>query len=153
MKIGIVSDTHDNLPVFTKILDWLNKEEIKTLLHCGDIENQEIIDTANEAFKGKIEYVRGNADMNLINLPEVKEITLGGKKIAFCHFPDIAKKLAGSNQYDLVFYGHTHRAWQEKIGNCQLINPGEAANHFYKSTFATYDTEEDKLELKILEKL
>lgn len=153
MKIAIVSDTHNNFPVFNKIIEWLNKEGIKILLHCGDIESQEIIDEANNKFNGKIEFVKGNADVGLTNIPEVGEIKIGGRRIAFCHFPDIAKKLARSESYDIVFYGHTHRPWQEKMGNCQLINLGEVANIFYKSTFAVYDTDKDKLELKILEKL
>ena len=69
------------------------------------------------------------------------------------HFPAEAKKMAQSGKYDLVFYGHTHRAWDEKVGNCHMINPGELAGQFYKSTFAVYDTDTEKLELKILEQL
>ncbi len=74
-----------------------------------------------------------------------------GVKIAFCHFPDQAKKLAESGKYDLVFYGHTHKPWEEVINGCRVINPGTLAGMFYKATFAVYDTESGKLELKLLE--
>ncbi len=153
MRIAIVSDTHDNLANFKKIIDWLNKEKIKVILHCGDICNQETIDEAVKNFDGEIKFVRGNGDFELEDIPEKMEIELGGKMIAFVHYPKIAKEMAESKAYDLVFYGHTHKPWEEKVGNCRLINPGEVAGQRFKPTFATYDTENDKLELKILEKL
>ena len=153
MKIAIVSDTHDNIDNFNKIIDFLHKENIGTILHCGDICNQEIIDQALKNFKGEIMFVRGNGDFELHNIPEKLEIELGDKKIFFNHYPDIAKKKAESGKFDLVFYGHTHRPWVEMIGNCKLVNPGEVAGQRFKPTFAIYDTENDKLELKILEKI
>ena len=88
-------------------------------------------------------------------------IAAEGKKIGIVHFPGEAKKMAQSGKFDLVFYGHTHRPWDEKVpvlsgaegDGCHMINPGELAGQFYKPTFAIYDTETGKLELKILEKL
>ncbi len=153
MKLAIVSDTHNNWANFKKIIEWLNKEDIQLILHCGDIASREIIDEAKKAFKGEIKYVRGNADYDLTSIPEKSELELGGRKIAFAHFPDIAKKLCRTGNYTLVFYGHTHRVWEEKLNNCRLVNPGEAAGQFYKPTFAVYDADADSLELKILEKL
>ncbi len=123
------------------------------MLHCGDICNQSTIDEAKKNFKGEITFVRGNGDYELDAVPEKVEIELGSKKIFFNHYPDIAKRAAESGQYDLVFYGHTHKPWEEKIGKCRLVNPGEVAGQRFKPTFALYDTETDKLELKILEKL
>ena len=152
MKIAIVSDTHNNMANFKKAIDWIKKEEISLILHCGDISSQEMINDAKKLFNGDIKFVRGNADFNL-DLPEKMELEVGGKKIAFTHFPDIAKKLAQSMKFDLVFYGHTHRPWDEKINNTHMINPGELAGQFYKPSFAIYDTQAGKLELKILERL
>jgi len=82
-----------------------------------------------------------------------RQAPYGARKIAFCHFPEKAKELAVTQRHDLVFYGHTHKPWEEKIGRTRLVNPGNLAGLFYKATFAVYDTETDKLELKILEKL
>ena len=160
MKIAVVSDTHNNWPNFKKAIDWAKKEKISLILHCGDISSQETIDEAIRYFgnhpspgasAAEIKFVKGNADHDL-DLPEKTELEVAGKKIAFCHFPDMAKKLAQSGKFDLVFYGHTHRPWDEKIDNCHMINPGELAGHFYKPTFAVYDMVTEKLELKILEK-
>lgn len=153
MKIAIISDTHDNLANFLKVINWLNKEKIQLVLHCGDVCRKETLEMALKNFEGEIKLVSGNADLDLENLPEIGEIEIGGKKIAFTHYPETAEKLAETGKYDLVFYGHYHWPWEKKVGNCRLINPGNVAGLFYKATFAIYNTENDKLELKILEKI
>jgi putative phosphoesterase len=166
MKIAIISDTHGNVANFKKTVNWLNKENIRTILHCGDIGDPGSLKESLEDFKGECFGVFGNMDKSfkiLVDeynkIPKVKieedifETEIGGKKIIFTHFPDAAKKLAQSGKYDLVFYGHTHRPWDEKISETHMINPGELAGQFYKPTFAVYDTETSELQLKILEKL
>jgi len=151
MKIAIISDTHDNLKRFEKAINWLNKNNIKLILHCGDISTKATINAVEEMFLGEIKFVKGNADYRLDSLPEKLEIEIDKKRIAVCHFPDIAKRLAESGKFDVVFYGHTHKPWEEKIGKCRFVNPGELAGQLFKPTFAIYDTEKDFLELKILE--
>jgi hypothetical protein len=158
MKIAIVSDTHDNWANFKKALDWIKKENIQLVLHCGDANSQDTIDNAKRIFND-IRFVKGNADFGL-DLPDNLEVEIDpsagsgqAQKIFFVHFPNEAKKAAQSGNFDMVFYGHTHRPWEEKVGNCHLINPGELAGQFYKPTFAVYDTSTKSLELKILEKI
>jgi len=166
MKFAIVSDSHGNVANFKKIVQWLNKENIKIILHCGDIGNIESLKESLVDFSGEFFGVFGNMDKDfkiLVDeynkIPRVKieekvlETEIDGKKIAITHFPEEAKNLAETGKYDLVFYGHTHKPWEEKVGNCRLINPGESAGQFYKPTFAIYNTATDKLDLKILEKL
>lgn len=176
MKIAIVSDTHGNVANFKKMMQWINNlpaqagEDIKFILHCGDNGSPESLRESLAGFKGEFLGVFGNMDKSYKfeieeynKIPGVKmdgdvfQTKIDGKKIAITHFPDEAKKLAQSGKFDLVFYGHTHRAWDERVpsgrGNCHMINPGELAGQFYKPTFAVYDTETGVLELKILEKL
>jgi hypothetical protein len=177
MRIAIVSDTHGNVANFKKVVSWLNKENIQIILHCGDIGDPESLKESLADFQGEFFGVFGNMDKgfkilideyNKIPKVEVKEdifeikiedppspqgASARRRKIVFTHFPDGAKKLAQSGKFDLVFYGHTHRPWDEKIGDCHMINPGELAGQFYKPTFAIYDTATGELQLKILEKL
>lgn len=152
MKIAIISDSHNNTKNIEKAIEWIKNQNIQLILHCGDIASQETINFANSIFKGEIKYVKGNADWDL-DLPEKMELEFNKHKIAFTHFPDIAKKLSQSGKFDMVFYGHTHRPWDEKIGSTHMINPGELAGQFYKPSFAVYDTEKNSLELKLLEQL
>ena len=73
-----------------------------------------------------------------------------GPLIAFCHSPKTAFKLAFSQKYDIVFYGHLHKPWEARIKKTKLVNPGNIAGLFFRASFAIYDTESNELELKIL---
>lgn len=171
MKIAVISDTHGNLANIQTALEEIKQEEIESIIHCGDIGGLETLEFLDK-FNGKVFAVFGNADKGYFEkensfferFSNIKffgstdsagadsgEIELGGKKIAFVHFPEIAQGLAKSQQYDLVFHGHTHRPHQEKIGKTELINPGNLAGLFYRPSFAVYDTQTDKLESKILQ--
>jgi len=177
MKFVIVSDTHGNTANFKKIVSWLNKEKIQTILHSGDIGSPASLKESLAEFRGEFFGVFGNTDRDYkILLDEYNKIygvkiaekifglELDKKKIAITHKPEDAKELAETGKYDLVFYGHTHKPWEEKIlvssgltrkltKICRMINPGEVAGQIFKPCFAIYDTAADKLELKILEKL
>lgn len=72
------------------------------------------------------------------------EIEIDRKKVAFIHFPREAKELCESGKYKFVFYGHTHKPWEETVGQCKILNPGNVANQFYSPTFAVWNTEDDK---------
>ena len=71
-------------------------------------------------------------------------------KIAFTHYLDKAKKLAETKRYNYVFYGHTHKPWEEEINSTKIINPGTLAGVWNRSTFAILDTKIKKVELIIL---
>jgi len=164
MKIAIISDTHDNLANLKKAIAFIKKEKIKTIIHCGDIFKPETIKEGLKNYKGKTYIIFTPTDADFSGIPrnafkgmsrvkiyeEFGEFRKDGKRIAFCHFPEIGRDLAKTQKYDLVFYGHTHKPWEEKIGKTRLVNPGNLAGLFYKPTFAVYDTKTDKLELKIL---
>ena len=73
-------------------------------------------------------------------------------KIAFVHFPDVAKKLAETGKYDFVFHGHTHKPWcsevltKDTLGTdkkCTVLNPGNVANQIYPPTFAVWNTSDN----------
>ncbi|MBI4359364.1 MAG: YfcE family phosphodiesterase [Candidatus Nealsonbacteria bacterium] len=168
MKIAIVSDSHDNWTTTEKALRWLKKKRVGSLIHCGDVCSPSMLKEMSRLFRGEIHLVFGNVDGDPYSMLKAKEkgelpnvvfhgdageLNAGGKKMAFCHKPLPAQGLSLSGKYDLVFYGHTHQPWEEKVGNCRVVNPGTLAGLFSKATFAVYDTKTDKLELKLVEKL
>jgi len=166
MKIAIVSDTHGNAANFKKALGWIEKEKIQTVLHCGDVGDSEFLKESLKNFSGKFFGVFGNMDFdNKImiaeynKIPRVKmeekilEIKIGSKNIAITHKPVDARLLAERGEFDIVFYGHTHKPWEERIKNCRMVNPGELAGQLFKPTFAVYNVETGFLELKILDQL
>lgn len=167
MKIAIISDSHDNLANLKKVISFIEKGGVKILIHCGDITTLQTLRKAFLKFKGEVNIVFGNADkahLDIENLPkkefknikfwgDLGELKIDGKKIAFLHSPKRAYFLAKSQKYDIVFYGHLHKAWIKNVGKTKLVNPGELAGVFFKPTFAIYNTKTDKIELKILGKL
>ncbi len=166
MKIAIISDTHDNVPNLEKALAWMNKNGIEQIIHCGDLCAPGVfMNVLAPQFSGQIHMVFGNVEdrellsKKVADFAHVKhygdkgEVEIDGKKIAFVHFPEEGKKLAQSGKYNLVFFGHSHKPWEEKVSRTRLINPGTLAGLFYKATFAVYNTKTDKLELKILEQI
>jgi len=166
MKVAIISDTHDNVPNLEKAIKWMNDNKIDRIIHCGDLCAPSIlINVLAKEFKGPIDMVFGNVEdrdllpevvkkfKNVTHHGDLGELDINGKKVAFIHYPDKAKKLAQSGKYNYVFYGHTHKPWEEDINGCKLLNPGTCAGLFSKATFAVWDVDKDKFELKILEQL
>jgi len=163
MIIAIIADSHDHLANLKKMVGWAKNHEVKVLIHCGDICSPEVLREALQDFSGQIFLCLGNADEGRDWQKKAEsswqvfeksgEMKISKTKIAFSHWPERARELAKTKKYGLVFYGHTHKPWEEKIGDCRLVNPGNLAGLLYLSTFAVYDTEKDKLELKILEQL
>ncbi len=166
MKVAIISDVHDNFVNLEKFLKWTKGNKIEELIVCGDLcAPATLSEILAPGFSGKIHMVFGNVCDRDIETEKAKEVDhvfhygdfgefeIDNKKVAIIHFPEEAKELAKSGKYDFVFYGHSHKPWIEKINEIYLANPGTLAGMFSKSTFATWDTENGKLELKILELL
>ena len=43
MKIGVMSDTHDNLSNTTTVLNTYRERGITTIVHCGDLTSPEMV--------------------------------------------------------------------------------------------------------------
>ena len=165
MLLAIISDTHGNLATFKKFAAWTEQNQITAIIHCGDFGFADFVKAMTELLpQAKFHVVGGNMDTdsdklkemiaagqipNLIFYDQTGQMEREDKKIAFTHKPADAKKLALTGQFDLVFFGHTHKPSEEKINACRLINPGNLASEIFRSTFAVYDTTTDRLELKI----
>lgn len=170
MKIAIISDVHNNETNLKKVLDYCGREKIETIICCGDLASKETLDFLNDNFTGTTYYTFGNMDNDQLTNFELsgaykntkiyknfgeteidgnpeKPNGHGARKIAFVHYPEIAKELCLTGKYDFVFYGHTHKPWEETVGNCRMLNPGNVAGEIYPPTFAVWETSSDKFEL------
>ena len=162
MKIAIISDTHDNLLNLGKFFNFARREKIEAIIHCGDTAHSETLEEILNNFSGKVYLSFGNVDFreefsNFENNERLKifgefgEAEIGSLKIGFCHSPELAMKNA--EKYDFVFYGHTHKPWIEKIGNCFVANPGNLAGQYYAPSFAILNTETKNLSLIPFDKI
>lgn len=157
MKIGIVSDSHDNIWNLEKAVNRLKEQKIEALIHCGDFCAPFMIAELEKAGV-PVHAVFGNTDdrflttkvadkSNLVTLHgELAELNLDGKKIAVTHFPEFGFALACTGNYDLVLHGHTHQQREEKVNDALLINPGEIMGRKGRASYAVYDTKKAAVE-------
>jgi len=154
MRIAILSDIHDNIWKLEEVLKAVNEAGAEALLFCGDFCAPFTLAQIAEGFSGQVHCVFGNNDGDKFLLSQVAgkfpHVTLHGelarleldrRRIAVNHYPEIARELAGSGHFDLVCFGHNHKAEITREGQTLLVNPGEVMGRFGRSTFALYDTE------------
>jgi putative phosphoesterase len=152
-KIAILSDTHDNVRNLLAALDQVRASGAETLLHCGDFCAPFMLDYIGKNFSGTVHTVFGNndGDGRLLQMIASKhgriklhgiysELEIASRKIAMIHYPEPARRIAQSGQFDLVCYGHNHQRHTEQIGACWLVNPGEGLGMLGVATWALYDT-------------
>lgn len=141
MKVGIISDTHDNLDAIDATIELLNSKEVGTVIHAGDV----IFPFAAARFKrlkAPMWVVYGNNDGERTGLKskfkelgaeieDFLEFELGGRRFVVYHgtIEGVQDSLVKSRQYDAVLTGHTHKPEVKRSEGTLLINPGEACGY------------------------
>jgi putative phosphoesterase len=136
MRLGILSDTHNNLPNLEKALQAFRAAGVEVLIHCGDVTRTE---TAAHLAGFQVHLTFGNGDVASGELAETLRsmnpassagMVFTGKldnvrlAAAHGHVPGVVDELTRSGLYDFVFVGHSHRRKEERVGATRLINPG-----------------------------
>ena len=163
MKIGILSDTHNNLSNIQKALDIFSIYQPEYLIFCGDATNIESIQWFCEY---PLIYTFGNGDLATGDIAAslkafnkenfagfVYKGELAGKKIAVIHghWMDQLDELTSNGKYDYVFTGHTHKRMDERVGKTRLINPGAVGGSGDEShSIAILDLNSDELIFEII---
>ena len=159
MKIGVLADSHDNMPKIEAAVEIFARYSVEHVLHAGDFVAPFAIDPLR-ALGCRMLAVFGNNDGERLGLAarirdfgEVHDYlataTLGGRRIAIVHYPELAEPLSRSGDFDLVVYGHTHKVDYHK-DDTLLLNPGEVGGWLSGiSTVAIVELE--TLEVEILE--
>ncbi|MCW4053708.1 MAG: metallophosphoesterase [Candidatus Bathyarchaeota archaeon] len=164
MLVGIISDTHDNLPMIEKAVKKLNEENVALVLHAGDYISPFVIPKF-KALNAKLIGVFGNNDgdheflKKLFN--ETPNCAIRGRfagvnaegfKIALLHGDEteLLNALINCGGFDAVVHGPSHAGVSSRNGKTIIINPGEVCGYLTsKPTIALLDTA--KKEAKIVE--
>ncbi|AMM54646.1 metallophosphoesterase [Pyrococcus kukulkanii] len=137
MKVGIMSDTHDNLPAIKLAVEFFNREGVDLVIHAGDYVAPFVareLSRLNAPLKG----VFGNNDGERQGLKEklgikddILTLDLEGLKTVVLHGTDerIVEAFARSQLYDIVIRGHTHKHGIQEVGRTIIINPGEVCGY------------------------
>lgn len=153
MKIGIISDTHDDLRNLQEVLVRLQAEGVRAILHCGDLCGPGVV----QALAGfDVWIARGNMDRHP-DLGPVVEVLLGNGRLAWLHSPtlngcsvavthgdqeEVLGNLIRSGEYAYVFHGHTHRRRDQMVGRTRVVNPGAlGGTRWQQRSFCIVDLE------------
>ncbi len=131
MLIGVVSDTHDRLPMIDRAIDLFARRAVQAIIHAGDL----VAPFAARRllrYGGPIYVTYGNNDGEREGLrrvlPQIKEgplkVTMAGRRLVVHHFIDWLRSedLADA---DVVITGHTHEVVNERQDGTLYLNPGE----------------------------
>lgn len=136
MKIGVMSDTHDNLSNTMAVLSTYRDWGIDTIVHCGDLTSPEMV-SHFQGFRvifttGNMDHTTGAIKKRLGKMREdnfaglVYKGSLGGVPIAVTHSHVDGKimELVRENRFKWIFHGHTHEKCDEVIRGVRIVNPG-----------------------------
>ena len=134
MKLGVMSDSHDNVPMVRRAVEVFGERGVEAVIHAGDFISPYAVAPLADLDR-RIIAVFGNNDGERVVLakkleamgevhPNLAEVELAGRKIAAMHYPELAEPIAASGRYDLVIYGHTHEI-DLRPGTTTVLNPGE----------------------------
>lgn len=149
--IGIISDTHDNLPIVLTAVKIFNQFHTSLVIHCGDYVAPFTL-SAFQELHCPLLGVLGNCDGERAGLirraQQLKfeiyspphKVELNNRKILISHKPiEIEKYFSSYNQtnkstqqsaIDILIYGHTHKS-EIKRDPILIINPGEASGWLF----------------------
>jgi putative phosphoesterase len=143
MKIGIISDIHDNIANLLKSFDLLKKERVERVFFCGDLTSPFTIDYFRK-LKLPVSAIFGNNEGDKIgilrrvegnNLKDFKyapkqgfmwNLKLKNKRIGVYHGfqEEILETLINSGSFDIFLSGHNHVAHIKNVGKTLWVNPG-----------------------------
>lgn len=163
MKLGVFSDTHDDLDNMRTVLQAYRAEGIEQLIHCGDMVSAA---TASQLEGFQVVYVDGNMDQaseeiyrtlrelnpKNVSLPTY-EGQFNGVSIAVTHGDDEneLQRLIQDGSFDYVFHGHTHRRRGERVGSTRVFNPGALGGLKFESwSYSIVDLASGEIEVREL---
>ncbi|MEM1434675.1 MAG: YfcE family phosphodiesterase [Pseudomonadota bacterium] len=137
VRIGVVSDTHNNLKNVARIVELFNSAGVERVIHTGDISQAKTLDVLAR-LEAPMVGVYGNNDVERETLDaamarhrfEFVEPPLRlhwhQRRIIVVHDPlEFDGHLDGGDE--LALHGHTHLYRHERRGQTLIYNPGECA--------------------------
>jgi putative phosphoesterase len=164
MLIGVMSDSHDNLPLIEKAVALLNEQKVGLVLHAGDFVapfvakklkklNCELIGVfGNNDGDHDLLKIRFGETTNCTIHDRFTKVTVDRYKLALLHGheTELLDAIIDSGYFDAVVHGHSHNCSIEYRGKTLAVNPGELCGYLTgKATIALLDTA--KREARIIE--
>ena len=156
MKLGLISDTHDQLQRTKVAVEMLVSAGAERLIHCGDFVSHEVLTACCVL---PVSFVFGNNDWGVE--PELRaaasdggaecleygaEITIANRRIGITHghLQTESRPLMAASP-DYLITGHSHIAMNRQLESTRWINPG-ALYRASEYTVAVLDLTEDQVD-------
>jgi putative phosphoesterase len=142
MKVCILSDSHDHIPLIDAAVADARAAGAEAILHCGDVVAPSTLHCL-EKHGLPVHVIHGNNSGDLYALTRLSHkpggvvryhgmdaaVELAGRRIFLVHYPHYARALAMTGDWDLVCCGHSHKVKIERVANMAggetvLVNPG-----------------------------
>jgi len=157
--IGVMSDSHDNMPEIRKAVSLFNTAKCELVLHAGDViapfaaRELQPLGCPLRAVFGNCDGEKQGLEMAMKKIGTIQDAPLllshDGCRILLVHYHFSVATYASSGKYDVIIYGHTHKPDIRREGKTLILNPGEAGGWLTgKSTVALLDPK--KLEAEII---
>jgi putative phosphoesterase len=137
VRIGVVSDTHNNLANVRRIVEILNAAGVERVVHTGDVTQAKTLRLladlcvplvgvyGNNDEREPLAEVAAEAGFEMVEPP--LELDWCGRRILVVHDPlDVDRWWSG---HDVVLHGHDHRRRIQRDVERLVFNPGESAGH------------------------
>jgi len=157
MKILVISDTHGEIDKAKEAIE--DNSDIDLIIHLGDYfrDAQKLSDLFPAI---PMEYIYGNSDFMIGDVPSEKLLEYKGKKIFITHghrysvkwdYEKLYKK-AEETGADILLFGHTHVAELIKRDKYTIRNPGSTSDPRGEEneSYAILEIKDGKLEAKII---
>jgi hypothetical protein len=137
MRVGVISDTHDNHRNVRRIVELLAAARVERVIHTGDLTRPDTLELLaqvgvplfgvfgnNDVGRDALRAAAARCGAELAAPP--LELRWAGRRIALVHDPEAhpGLELAG---FDALLHGHKHRQVIERANSTLILNPGESA--------------------------
>ena len=166
MLIGLVSDSHENLPLVDKAVRILNEQKVGLVLHAGDYVAPFVI-AKFKKLNCRLIGVFGNNDGDHERLKKsfddttncevhdfFAQVIMDGYRIALLHGDELEllEAIIDGGYFNAVIYGHSHNCTVKRKGKTLAVNPGELCGYLTgKPSIAILDTVKDEVKIIDLE--
>jgi len=157
VKICILSDSHDNIPLMVGAVKAAKEWGAEVVLHCGDVVAPSVLKKL-QPLGLPVHVIHGNNTGDLYTMSRLAheagslfhyhgqdgEILLAGRRIFIVHYPHYARAMACTGDWDLVCCGHDHRAKIEQVpnikgGSTPVVDPGTVGGIGAPATYVLGD--------------
>jgi len=134
MRIGILSDTHDQVARTGRAIAMLIAEGAEVLCHCGDLTGPRVV---AECGRLPSYYVFGNNDFDedLLRRAMIRTggtclgrgsvLVLEGRRVAITHGDCLSEvRRLRALEPEFLLFGHSHQPTDRQDGLTRWINPG-----------------------------